>query len=198
MRRSIIAGLVLPILLGGVASAGPTPPVHVAVDDFAFLPASKMVPVSTNINIVWDNGGDFTHTATSNGGLGFIDTGDIAPGASGQTYLYGSGTYRYHCAYHSSMTGEIKVRPTTSDASFAVGGSATITYGNPYSKGVTWDLQRRRNGGEWVTVRSFSLKSTLVFTPTREGTYDFRARTRDFSGDTSAWSPYRRVWVTAA
>jgi plastocyanin len=196
--RFTLALLTLPLALtlSAPATAGEVPPAHVAIVEFEYLPATKTVNVSTNINIVWDNGGDFPHTATSNGTVNFIDTGSIASGESGQAYFYGSGSYPYHCELHEFMTGAIKVKPTAQPSSFAVGGSSTVTYGNMFSKGVTWDLQRRRNGGDWVLVRSASSKASLVFSPSRTGTYEFRARTRDFDADVSGWSPIRKVTVT--
>ena len=169
---------------------------HVAIVEFSFTPAITTVPVSTSIGFAFDNGGAFTHTATSDVG-DFIDTGPILASTSGYAFLYGSGTFPFHCAVHPSlMKGTIRVRPRASKTSIIVGGSSTITYGNAFSKGVRWDLQRRYNGGAWVAVRTNTLLPYLVFNPTRAGTNDFRARTHDFAGHVSGWSPFRRVMVT--
>jgi len=198
MRRSFVLVLALTLAVAvGLPANAQVSAVHIGIVEFGYSPSTKTVNVSTNIHFAWDNGGAFTHTATSNGGTGFINTGDIASAASGEAYLYGSGTYRYHCFYHPTlMHGVVKVKPTTTIASFALGGSATITYGNAYSKGVRWDLQRRRNGGAWVNIRADSLAPSIVFSPTRKGTFDFRARTHNFADQTSGWSPLRTVTVT--
>jgi plastocyanin len=198
MRRPFLVALAVSFAaLTGLPANAQGVVVHIGIEDFDYLPRTKTVNVSTDIHFAWDNAGSFTHTATSNGGTGFIGTGDISPAATGEAYLYGSGTYRYHCYYHPSlMNGVVKVRPTTSDASFALGGSATITYGNAFSKGTSWDLQRRRNGGAWVNVRVDTLDPDIVFSPTRRGTFDLRARTHNFVDETSGWSPIRTLKVT--
>ena len=171
---------------------------HVAIDDFFFSPEVRSVLVTDDLPVYWDNGGSFGHTATSNGGADFIDTGTIASGETGIAYLYGAGTFAYHCSIHANMDGTIKVRPKANPRAFAQGGSSTITYGSPFTKGIQWDVQRRRNGNAWTTIRSGTLTASLTFSPSRPGTYDFRARTHDLSGHVSGWSPLRTVEVSAA
>jgi plastocyanin len=197
VRRSLalVAAVLALSVLALPAHAGVA--YHIAIPGFSFDPATKTVPVNTSMSFSWDNGTSFVHTATSNVD-GLFDTGDIAPSASGIATLFGAGTYPYHCERHpDSMKGTLKARPKASKITFAVGGSSTITYGNQFTKGVTWDLQRRRNGGDFVTIRMNSSQWSMTFSPTRAGTYDFRGRTHVFGGATSAYSPIRTVTVTA-
>lgn len=171
---------------------------HVAIEDFFFSPGVKTLPLANDLPVLWDNGGSFGHTAISNGGADFIDTGTIASGETGVAYLYGSGTFPYHCSIHENMKGKIRVRMRASPRAFVEGGSSTITYGSLFTKGIRWDVQRRRNGNAWTTIRSGTLNSSLTFSPSRPGRYDFRARTHDLSGHVSGWSPSRTVKVSAA
>jgi plastocyanin len=168
---------------------------HIAVDDFFFMPQTKTVPVASSLPFSWDNAGGFPHTATSDVN-GFFDTGQISSGNSGAGSLFGAGAYPYHCTNHSSMHGTIKVRPTVSASSIGVGDPVTITFGVMIQKGYTFDLQRRRNGGAWVTMRSETPFSTATFTPARTGTYDFRAKTHIVNTiRVSGYSPKRTVTV---
>jgi hypothetical protein len=92
------------------------------------------------------------------------------------------------------MIGAIRVRPTASDTSVSVGDSITLRVGADFLKGVVFDVQRRRNGGDWVSVRSDTFDPTPTFRLTRAGTYEFRARTELYlQGKRSQWSPIRAV-----
>jgi hypothetical protein len=151
--------------------------------------------VQSSLSFAWDNADSGTHTATSDE-AGFFDTGNITSGTtSSPVGIHGAGAYPYHCKIHSSMQAVIRVRPTASDTAITVGGSTIITYGDSTSKGLTWDVQRRRGTGDWVTVRTGTALTSLTFKPGRTGLFAFRARTHD--GDAvSGYSPPRKITVS--
>jgi plastocyanin len=195
MRRTLAVTLAAVSLALFASPAMAVSATHIAIDDFFFSPQTKTVPVASSLPLEWDNGGSFAHTATSDVN-GFFDTGQIPAGNTGVDSLAGAGTYKYHCTNHSTMHGTLKVRPTVSAASIGVGDPVTITFGIALQKGFTFDLERRRNGGDWITMRSQTDFSSATFTPSRTGTYDFRARTHNPLGKVSGYSPMRTVTVS--
>lgn len=58
--------------------------------------------------VLWSNVSQRTHTVTSDTDL--FDSGHLGPGARFEFRFDRPGSYRYHCAIHSSITGEIDVR----------------------------------------------------------------------------------------
>lgn len=92
--------------------SNPPPPTGstatVTITGMAFSPAS--LTVKTGTTIVWKNNDAMTHTATSDDGSTF-NTGNILVGYSGSATASKTGTFPYHCAIHSSMTGTITVTP---------------------------------------------------------------------------------------
>jgi plastocyanin len=71
-----------------------------------FSPSSVTVAVHTTIT--WNNNSSTAHTSTSD--IGKWDTGNIPAGSSKQTTFDSTGTYHYHCTYHSFMVGVITVQ----------------------------------------------------------------------------------------
>ena len=79
----------------------------VTVLDFAFSP--KDITVNAGDTVTWTNQDSMDHTVTSTDG-GPLDSGNLSKGASYRHTFSTPGTYRYHCAYHPSMTGTVTVR----------------------------------------------------------------------------------------
>jgi Plastocyanin len=95
----------------GGSNPPPTPTgstVTVTISGMAFSPAS--VTVKTGTTILWKNNDAMTHTATSDDGSTF-NTGNILAGYTGSATASKTGTFPYHCAIHSSMTGTVIVTP---------------------------------------------------------------------------------------
>jgi plastocyanin len=80
--------------------------VTISMAGSAFSPASQTITRHTTI--IWNNNSGITHTSTSNTNV--WNTGDIAPGGSATTTFDSTGTYPYHCRYHSMMVGTITVQ----------------------------------------------------------------------------------------
>ncbi|HEX2295699.1 MAG TPA: plastocyanin/azurin family copper-binding protein [Actinomycetota bacterium] len=80
-------------------------PGRVAIRDFAFDPAAATVPAGAEVT--WHNDDPAEHTVTSvDGGFG-SDT--LAPGASFSHRFTDPGVYRYRCAIHPEMEGQVRV-----------------------------------------------------------------------------------------
>jgi uncharacterized protein YkwD len=52
----------------------------------------------------------------------------------------------------------------------------------------TYRVQRRTDGGSWVTVKSSTTRTSLAFDLARHHNYTFRIRARDRAGNWGAWS----------
>jgi uncharacterized protein YkwD len=67
---------------------------------------------------------------------------------------------------------------------------ATLTSGL-----ASFDVQRRRAGGTWVTVRSRATGSAATLSGRKGVRYQFRVRSRDRAGNVGGWSPPRSVTI---
>lgn len=79
--------------------------VRVRMVDFAFRP--RVITIARGTRVRWVNVGDTAHTTTSTRGI--WDSGLLAPGESFSRVFRRSGTFRYVCTVHSSMTGKVVV-----------------------------------------------------------------------------------------
>ena len=73
--------------------------------NFSFGPTPLKVTAGTQVT--WTNQDSAAHTATSDDGKFDSKTLD-----QNKTFMFtfsAAGTYKYHCAIHSSMTGEVDV-----------------------------------------------------------------------------------------
>src|SRR5438105_3010042 len=105
VRRS--AAMVAVLLVGIVflSSLALAATQAVTIVDFNFEP--RTITINAGDSVTWTNNGGDPHTATSN--TGAFDTGVLNPGAS-KTFAFAiAGTYQYHCAIHTFMTGTVTV-----------------------------------------------------------------------------------------
>jgi plastocyanin len=93
------------------ASAAPSaaPPAAtgsaVSIASFSFQPAALTVTVGTTVT--WTNNDSASHTVTADDGS--FKSGTLGNGATFSQTFTAPGTFAYHCAIHSSMTGTITV-----------------------------------------------------------------------------------------
>jgi plastocyanin len=118
MRTTIhttVAGLLAAVLLAAAPAAtaqshhsasprGASDVVKVKVVDFAFKPGTVTIPKGSAVK--WINKGSVTHSTTSDTGLW---SKDLKPGDSFKRTFKRVGTFKYHCRFHSNMTGKISV-----------------------------------------------------------------------------------------
>jgi plastocyanin len=88
------------------AAAASTAGTSVAIQDFAFAPATIKAKVGQKIT--WTNGDAAPHTVTAKSG-GDLDSGSLAQGESFSFTPSKAGTIAYFCAIHPSMGGTIEV-----------------------------------------------------------------------------------------
>jgi plastocyanin len=105
--RVRLGGVIIGAILAlGVAGQVLAADASVAIQGFAFDPAT--VTVSAGDSVTWTNSDGVGHTATANGGT--FDTGTIGTGGSRSVTFAKAGTFAYHCSIHPTMTGTIVVR----------------------------------------------------------------------------------------
>lgn len=109
MRRIVgllvALGLTLTPTVSGTAVPIQGATVRVRMVDNAFRP--RTIEVERGTRVRWVNAGDNVHTTTSNRGI--WDSGLLDPGETFSRVFRRSGTFRYHCSVHTSMTGRIIV-----------------------------------------------------------------------------------------
>jgi plastocyanin len=95
-----------PMAMSPAPSAAPVASATaVTISGFAFGPVSISVPAGSTVT--WTNQDATAHTVTADDGS--FDSGSLAQGATFSQTFDTPGTYTYHCAIHSSMTGTITV-----------------------------------------------------------------------------------------
>lgn len=80
--------------------------VLVAIKGMDFHPST--VTVAPGSTVIWTNDDSFAHSTTSDTKL--WDSGLLDPGKSYSHTFDKAGTYPYHCAIHSFMTGAVVVK----------------------------------------------------------------------------------------
>ncbi len=168
----------------------------VDIEDYRYLPRKETAPLGGVLQ--WHNIGSLIHTATQEAPLRFFNTGQLAPDdlSSGVTF-WAAGRFPYHCRIHPSlMRGVMRVPVNASATGIGLGESVTITVSsNALFKGYAFDLQRRRNRGDWVAVETGIGTDAVEVTPKRTGEFRFRARVVNLEGGESGWSPAATVIV---
>jgi plastocyanin len=195
LRRSLPVALLLVLFLQAQASAAT---IDVSVDDNVFSPANVILNEGDSVH--WTHVGNSLHTVTGNHPFNLWDSGILNPGDTFDFVFTAGGTYGYHCDFHTSMKGNVRVRLRAFPRSGPVGTKfritvATIDAPSPF----VYDIQKADPGGgflDWMT--GVVLKSsTFDSTGQPTGTYRFRSRLRNSStGFSSDWSPPVSVSVT--
>jgi plastocyanin len=72
-----------------------------------FSPKVISVVMGVNNTVIWTNNDSFPHTVTADDGS--FSSGNMDPGNSFVWTFSKPGTYKYHCSYHSWMTGTVIV-----------------------------------------------------------------------------------------
>lgn len=112
-RRAIarVATVALPLFAGGwigwtSVAAAPAPP-NVVIDNFAFGPATLMVP--RGATVTWTNKDDEPHTVVSEGDRKLFKSGALDTDDSFTFTFNEPGTFKYFCTIHPRMQGTVIV-----------------------------------------------------------------------------------------
>ena len=162
--------------------------------EYRYDKAKASVPLGGSVR--WTNDGFVPHTATQDARQRFFNTGQLVDGAtSTPDTMWAAGRFAYHCRYHP-MYGLAKVPVEASSSGIGLGEPVAIRVSSDAAfKGYTFDLQRKRNRGRWVTAKRSIGSASVELTPKRTGRFRFRARVVDVDGNRSGWSPAARVLV---
>jgi plastocyanin len=196
MRR-LLAMSIVTALVVGLGAAPSSAGSAISIDEFTYRPFKRTAALGEIFR--WRNDGTVPHTATQDAPLRFFNTGQLMAGAtSDPVEMWAAGRFSYHCRNHP-MYGLVKVPVDASSASIGLGDPVTIRLSSRMTfKGYTFDLQRKRNRGLWVTIETSIGTRSVDVTPRHTGRFRFRARVLDLDGDASGWSPAARVRVRAA
>jgi len=146
---------------------------EIIISGLSFSPNSLTVQPGTTVT--WLNNESVTHTVTSDSTL--FDSGNLVKGDKFNYTFTKSGTYAYHCKYHSGMTGKIIVSGGTipnqviiagfnfapATLTVAVGASVTWTNNDAATHTVTSNTTAF-DSGDMTQGKSFTFKFTTAGT----------------------------------
>ncbi|WP_234335751.1 cupredoxin domain-containing protein [Streptomyces sp. NRRL S-1022] len=105
---SPMPGMSMPMSPSGKgAQAAPVAGDAVAIENFAFSPATLKIKVGTTVT--WTNRDTDAHTVTSTGSGGPLRSAALAPHATYRHTFTEPGTYAYLCTIHPFMTATVEV-----------------------------------------------------------------------------------------
>ncbi len=187
MRVRLLAAAVLAVVLVPQPSAAAG--VTVRVEHLMYLPGT--VSVALGEKVTWAFPEISRHTTTSD--QGFWDSGSRSSGASYARVFTSAGSFPYHCTFHPSMHGVVRVPVTVTAPSEA---KRVVRWSTARARaGITFDVQVKRGSGPWRSYRTDTTKPKAALRPGRSGTYKVRARTTR-QGVDSGWSKPVRVTVS--
>ena len=164
----------------------------VHVSDHLFSPSVlPLVSPAAVPAVQWNFTGPSTHTVTDASGMELFDSGARGAGSAFQQHYFAAGTYPYVCSIHpSQMTGSVEAAVVAEPDSGPLGTTFEITWASRQAAaGFVYDVEIRRPGGEFIPWRSGVTAEKASFTPSRIGTFAFRARMRGVNGGEAQWSP---------
>jgi plastocyanin len=192
MRRALVTVSLLCLLL---LTAQPASAATLSIRDFSFSPTPTTVAQGATVS--WHNVGPSTHTSTQNSPLALWNTGNLLAGAtSAAVTLRAAGSFPYHCAIHTFMTGVVKVPILVSPSTGTTSTTFTITLTSATQTGFTYDVQMKVGSGSFTLWKSGVATRTVTFKGAT-GTYAFRSRLHKTSnGAASGYSPARKITIS--
>ena len=181
LRRVLLPFAALAVVAAPILAAAPALAVdgNVTIVDFAFQPGD--VSIGLNEKVTWFNQSPDSHTVTSDSPL--FDSGSLTPYGGGyQVVFQRSGTFPYHCNFHSGMKAVIRVsgsggtppppvtttpRPPSPPTTARPGGTTSTTLATtllpPPVGGATTTSTTPLAGS--VTTTSSTTSTTSLFSP---------------------------------
>ena len=109
VARILVHSAMVLLMAGVMAGPARAETVEVKIDNFTYNP--QQITVKAGTTVVWTNGDDIPHTATSKTGVfrsKALDTDDKF------SFTFTTlGSFQYFCALHPHMTGSIVVEANT-------------------------------------------------------------------------------------
>jgi plastocyanin len=196
MKRAALLAVGVLASVAMVAAPAEAATTSVPIQNFGFSPRTVTVVQGGTVQWTQQDPG-IEHTTTSS--QGFWHSAVLE---TGQTYsqtaaFRNAGSYPYHCSIHTEMTGAVRV-PMKFSGAPATGWRLRWSSLTSTPSTRSFDVQIKRPGTtSWAAFRTNTAVRTLFFNPTHNGTYAFRARTRNLSnGTASGWSPVGQVRVS--
>jgi plastocyanin len=193
-RIALIVALVA-LLITPTPVAAATTIVNINGAQNAFVPSTTTVMF--NDSVQWKNN-SATRDHTSSSDLFNLWSEPLPAGSQSDAILFPrAGTFAYHCDFHPTMRGSIKVTMSISDTAPMVGQQVTIDFASLAApSGFTEQIQKRKAGGTWKLWQT-SAGTSVTWTPQKAKTFQFRARFRRISdGMSTPYSPVLQVTVS--
>jgi len=186
-RSCVVVSVVLAFLLVPLAQVSASTPISIGTN--GVIPERALVRLGDAAR--WMNDDSRPHRIVSSP-EGFFQTDRMPPGTSEAVVFISAGSFPYSTGAASGVVGVVSVpvglRPGPNTVP-TPGATITIRVAIKGCSDCTYDVQRKRNNGPWVTIAQDTSAITVEFQPHRMGYFWFRARVTDTSADiTSKWS----------
>jgi plastocyanin len=116
----------------------------------------------------WTNNDTITHTTTQNAPLSLWNS-HLSGGSSFSKTINFAGSYPYHCAIHSSMTGTIQGAAPGHPPSGSPGTTFAVASVVAPS-GSVYDIQRKKGSGDCTAWKTGITSKSVTFKPKASGT----------------------------
>jgi plastocyanin len=192
-RAGLITCVLLVLSTASVAAA--TREVLITSTAGGFMPPSIRAAIGDTVR--WTNHSTLLHSTTGDAPLALWSL-DIQPAGGQRSRDFEiAGGFPYHCRFHASMTGVVKVPIRVTPGSGPAGSTFTIRVADVSApSGFQYVIQRKRPGGSFQAWRTITGQTT-AFSTQVTGTWQFRSRLRRISdGAASGWSPKDTAQVT--
>jgi plastocyanin len=143
-RLSMVAAAVLALVFVGSASTAATATATVQITRTGFVPRS--VTINVGDSVTWRNTDTINHQVVANGGQ--FASPILGPGKTYTHQFTRGGTFRYHDALHTKLTGTVVVRGAPPSLTFAAS-APIVKYGTQIT--LTGVVSNKRSG-QTVTI----------------------------------------------
>ena len=187
---SVVSFLTFPVAHAATQST------TITLDADGVTPAHVMVSLGNAVR--WANEDSRTHRVASP--QGFFRTRRINPGETSERVVaVSAGSFAYATTAlagggEGMIRVPVRIRPG-SRSTPTPGAKITIRMATERRPQRFYDVQRRLEDGEWLTIARNTSRPKVVFIPRRTGVFRFRARVELAGGGTSLWSPPRKKAV---
>lgn len=159
-------GLVAPAQAGGVA---------IRIEGFQFRPATRTVPLATDVT--WRNEDRQTHTATARKPYPGTWNLEVVRGSPKTKRFHFAGTFGYVCRPHPYMTGSLRLPLRIVPTEVSRGQEVVIRLATAtIPAGWSFEVQHRVGTGQWRPLHNGVRTKAFTFTPGAAGRHYFQAR----------------------
>lgn len=196
MTRLIVIAVATASLIAGPHASALIPLVSMTSSD-TFDPKDHTIIATQETG--WHNSDTEDHSVTVNDSVPGSFDHVVHPSISLTTDFFDAvGTYPYHCTFHKKMVGTIGTEIYVDSGTKPKGQPFALTWASDPGGGIlNYDIQVKGPGDDrFHTLFKDQSAESGEFAPTKRGVYKLRGRTQSATGESTGWSPTRKIELT--